>query len=580
MEHVSPASDCDEMQSRQKDIISERSSAGRRHLFILVGALPVSLFSFLVTQDWRVLNPRHIGWLWGSGDISSSFIQWLYFRETPLDLWPLAVNPNYGAPWTKTIIFSDTPPIFALPMKFLTLSVDGPVQYTGLQILLSTYLLVLFSALFVQRITSNVWVGLASGLLASVSPMLLFRDVFYHYSLNIMWVIPAGLYLLVRRDSGRAWWPWAALAFVTLTWMPYFVVCVLVPWIWNLATRAAAREAQAKDVGRALIWMVGAVAAAVVVDGLWFNYSSTGGFGLGYYNANLLSLVNPMATPSSDWSRILPSADVATEGQYEGFAYLGVGVLILLLITLIAAVLQRRAPRLLWSRPTMIAVLGTVITCVILSWGFTVTLGRLQLLSWTPPEWAGILLSTFRSSGRFMLVAGLALTLLSVALLSRMMRPAISVALVLSASLLTVLDAWPQVEKNRVQQGVTRDLTPGITESGVVLDTFGIQRVTFIEPENSAYQWKMDILGATALRNIPVNDAFVARPNLERLAEEGERTRTLFDTSAPGPGEMWVLYPATLQNETNRLVELSQMTCVRKLLDAVVVLGVRCGDPA
>jgi Family of unknown function (DUF6311) len=580
MNDASPATGRAETPRHEESATSRRSHGGRDYLSVLVGALPVSVVSFLITQDLRVLNPRHIGWLWGSGDISSSFIQWLYFRETPLGLWPLTVNPAYGAPWTKTIIFSDTPPIFALPMKFLTSWLEGPVQYTGIQILLSTYLLVLFSALFVQRLTSDVWAGLAGGLLASVSPMLLFRDVFYHYSLNIMWVIPAALYLVVRRDAERSWWPWGVLAFVTLTWMPYFVVCVLVPWIWNLATRVATREARAKEVARALIWIACAVAAAAVVDGLWFNYSSTEGFGLGYYNANLLSLVNPMATPSSVWSRVLPSADVATDGQYEGFAYLGVGVLILFAIAIMVAVTQRRAPRLLWSRATMIAVLGTVLTCVVLSWGFTVTIGRAQLWSWAPPEWTGILLSTFRSSGRFMLVAGLALTLLSVALLSRMMRPVLVVVLVLSAALLTILDAWPQVDKNRLQQGVDRSLTPGVAEAGLVLDSYGIERVTFVEPENSAYQWKMDILGAAALRNIPVNDAFVARPNLERLSAEGARTRALFDSRAPKPGEMWVLYPSTLQDETNRLIELSQLTCVRKLLDAVIVLGVRCGGTA
>lgn len=561
---------------RWRSTVSNWTRAQGAGSTLAVGALPIAALSFVTTQYWRIIDPRHIGWMWGSGDISSSFIQWLYFRQTPLGQWPLTINPNYGSPWTKTIIFTDTPPLFAIPAKYLTAWVDGPLQYTGLQILLSTYLLVLFGALFIHRLTGRVGVSLVGGLLVSVSPMLLFRDVFFHYSLNVMWVIPAAFYLMAGQATKLSRWGWALLVFITLTWMPYFLVCVLVPWLWDLVSRRVYRLGSWRGTVLSVGVVVLAVFGGVIVNALWFNFSGTDGFGLGYYNANLTALINPLATQSSVWSQVLPTLPTATDGQYEGFAYLGVGALLLAVLCGVLAIFGGTRPSLLWSAQTRNAIVGALLTSIVMSWGFSLTLAETQLIAWSPPEWIGPLVGTFRSSGRFMLVVGLGITLLLVATVASAIRSKAALIVVLLATGLTLADAWPQVLVNRNQQATPGSFTPGTLDIGRVMDQCAIQRVQFINPEDSAYQWKMDILGATALRGIPVNDAFVARPNLARLDEERLRTTTMFRTARPGEGDMWVVYPEMVEHVTNRFVELSGQASLRRFGDAVVILGSSC----
>ena len=148
-----------------------------------VAALPAAILSFILTQNIKILNPMNFGWLWGSGDIAASFSTWLYFRKTDFLQWPLTLNENFGYPWAKTIVYTDTPPIFAVPAKYLFGFVESPIQFTGFQILLSTYLLVLFTALVIRKYTRSLTAALLGALLISTSPMLIFRDVFYHYSL-------------------------------------------------------------------------------------------------------------------------------------------------------------------------------------------------------------------------------------------------------------------------------------------------------------------------------------------------------------------------------------------------------------
>lgn len=267
-------------------------------------SVPVSLVAFFATQSPLILNPRHIGWLWGSGDISSSFTQWLYFKETSWLQWPVTLNSGYGSPWTKTIVFTDTPPLFALPAKAIAGLISGPFQYTGMQILLSTYLLVLASSAFIWLMSRSVTVALSGGLLMAVSPMLLFRDVFFHYSLNIMWVIPAAL-ALTALHSSRTPLLWAGLVAITLLWMSYFVVPIMVIWFWDQASRVYSHTLSWIQWSRHSASLVGSILVALIINGIWYNFSSSSDFGFGYYNANLLALVNPMATKSSSWSLVL-----------------------------------------------------------------------------------------------------------------------------------------------------------------------------------------------------------------------------------------------------------------------------------
>ena len=119
--------------------------------------------------------------------------------------------------------------------------------------------------------------------------------------------------------------------------------------------------------------------------------------GLGYYSMNVLALISP-----GDWSAFLPALPIAGDGQaYEGFQYLGLGILLVLAVAIGMRALDRRpvgqisdeVP--LWSPWLLVACLAMTAFAV----SPVVTLGSRTIVNldgpWTAP------LALFRSSGRF-----------------------------------------------------------------------------------------------------------------------------------------------------------------------------------
>ncbi len=120
---------------------------------------------------------------------------------------------------------------------------------------------------------------------------------------------------------------------------------------------------------------------------------TTGGYRV--FSMNLLALGDPRG-----WTSILlPRLGGATTGQYEGYNYLGVGVLVVAVIALGMAILQRRKLpplNLRWLVPLLLCCL--VLTLLALS--TRITLGSRTLVDLDPGEKLSPYLASLRASGR------------------------------------------------------------------------------------------------------------------------------------------------------------------------------------
>ena len=531
------------------------------HSRLKIWSVPVAFISFVFTQNIAILNPRHTGWLWNTGDISSSFTQWIYFRNSPLIQWPITLNSNFGWPWARTIIYTDTPPIFAVPLKYLLAPIDGLIQFTGIQILLSTYLIVLFSALTVFLKTQDFAYSLMSGLAVSTTPVLLFRDVFNHYSLNIMWVIPAAVLLVLKTPSRRTRFGWALLFFISLLWMPYFFIHLGMLWIPYLIAEYY-RTRRVKVVILGVLPTIASSALAMIVNGFWYNSSASFDHGLGFYNANLLALINPLATTNSVWSQILPSFRNATDGQYEGFAFLGLGLTSILLICAVQLFRRKDLRKTVLQSSGPLCLLASALLALFLSFGFVIHFSTIEILRIPIPGLLRNPLSTFRSSGRFMILVSLVIALSGLIVFRRFASKQVVYAALTLAIASTLIDSQPQIAINKQQQDGIGSALPALSKPiGEFLDTQQISFVTFIPPESSAYRWKEAVLAAAAIRNFPVNDLFSARPNSVKLTNERELVTKRFALESPRDSEVWVIYPDFAVSQSSRLKELILQSC-------------------
>ena len=82
-------------------------------LFVSLGALSIGFFLF----PWDFLDPFSVDWVWGSGDFEQHFIGWQFFLREPLFQFPLAKLNLYGDRIAQSIIFTDSIPIVAIPVK-------------------------------------------------------------------------------------------------------------------------------------------------------------------------------------------------------------------------------------------------------------------------------------------------------------------------------------------------------------------------------------------------------------------------------------------------------------------------------
>jgi hypothetical protein len=371
----------------------DRARAARGPWGPLAGAAIGAAF-FAWIAGTRILDPISIDWLM-KGDWVPHYFGWHYFRHEPWH-WPPGAVHGYYAPLGTSIGLTDSIPLVGYALKPFAAWLPTPFQYLGPFLLASFALQGALGARLIARRVDAVPVQALGAALFVLLPTLLIRVG--HAALCAHWLILWALLAATREPSAR-FRPlgWAALGLTAGMVQPYLAAMVLT------VLGATAVTPSQTPVSRRLTSLGAALAATVTgwwISGLFLlsGGSSLAAGGLGYYSMNLLALVSP-----GDWSSFLPALPIASDGQaYEGFQYLGLGILLMIAAALAFAVRARAralaaeppAAR-LWS-PWLIAAC-LVMTAFAVS--PVVTLGSRTLLNvdgpWTAP------LALFRSSGRF-----------------------------------------------------------------------------------------------------------------------------------------------------------------------------------
>ncbi len=340
--------------------------------------------------------PLHTEWLM-RGDFALHFLGWHVYRTSPWTL-PLGATQNLIWPVGSSVGLTDSIPLASAFFKLLDPLLPPTFQFIGIWLVTCFALQGLFGALLMRLATPHPGRQLLGALLFVLSPPLAIR--FGHAALSAHWVLLAALWLTFLEGADRLSWRrvggWTLLAGVTATIQPYLLLMVAL-----LMLAAFGREVMVEP--RRLPQAAAHVAAGLGAAwlGLWQSGSlivpSAAGLtmgGFGDYSANLLTFIMP--TEANTWLSPGPLR-YATPAQYEGYAYLGLGVLVLALGALARGIVRRRrlVPGVL-VRYLPLALALVVLTALAL--GPVVTAGPWVLGSYDPSIWGP--LTTFRSSGR------------------------------------------------------------------------------------------------------------------------------------------------------------------------------------
>lgn len=383
----------------------------RRWAVPALGGLLGGVF-FIWIAGWRVINPSEIAWTMQM-DWRIHFLGWHFFRSEPWHWPPGVVTGYYHAPGGTAIGFTDSIPLAAFLLKSFSSVLPMPFQYLGGWLLVCFALQGVFGVLLTRIWTSRPSLQIAGAALFVLMPTLLIRVG--HPSLCSHWLLLWALWLHLKNQPAEraSIGSQGALGLCAGLVHPYLAVMVL----GILAARAWAERR---------IYGIAASAVTVVL-GWWmsglFTVKGTENLvseGLGNYSMNLLSVITP-----SGWSTTLPAVPIAAYGQtFEGFHYLGVGVLALMVMAL--SLVLRQVRSLPWRLLTPLLVICTWYAIYALSPRITFA-GSVLLDARNPwlERWA-----VFRASGRFFWPMGYLMLVSAIAITVTRLRPR-SAALVL-----------------------------------------------------------------------------------------------------------------------------------------------------
>ncbi len=397
----------------------------------------LTVFSLMI--DPSIINPLQVDWL-ANGDPAQSYLGWLFFRHEPWSL-PLGLTHMLGMEQASSIVYSDSIPLLAIPFKAISGWLPHDFQYHGIWLFgcyaLQGYFACRLLMLFSMR--SSVLIG--GVLLFLLSPIMLLRAQ-SHFALAAHWIVVAAIYLYYAPVSARRFWHWLALLWLAplvhayLMLMAYAIFAayllrqLFLDTGWKLSLLSA-WAASAIMGSLAMMWLAGYFCDMEV---------STGGFG--YYSMNLLAPWLPVGV-----GPFMMSAPVAaTTGQYEGFNYLGLGVVSALAFAVVHSIIivcrpaRARADR--WIHPNVLPLLLCCLTLTLLAVSSVVTFGSHTLLVIPLPAWIDAALNVFRASGRLFWPVYYLLLLTAVRSAANL-SATMCVRLLVVVLALQVVDLWP-----------------------------------------------------------------------------------------------------------------------------------------
>jgi len=568
----------------------------------LIGLI-IGIVIFIAIYGFGVINPTNTEWLLhsddleGSIDLTQHYMGWVFYRDTPWTF-PLGLTEGiYSEP--VSVVYTDSIPLFALFFKIFSGILPDSFQYMGLFGLMCYGLMGGFGALVTRRYTSSVLVNGISATLFVLSPILLNR-MYLHTALSAHFLIVAGIVLWLYRDKMR--WSRYLISWIVLIAGGTLINAYFTPILLGILLCSILQDIiTGAKMGKNIVLL--ALPILVSLFGAWImgmfygETNASGSGGLDMLSFNLDGFFNPMTYATSfghfthdfrevTYSGIVRGFPLLSPYQNEGFAYLGLGMIILVIIAfvlLIAYIIRRLIGRnrsndsspkrgKTYTRRQIISVIVSLLVYLVV---FTLlamspkwTIGEVEILNIPWPKMIWDLLSTFRSTGRFIwpvyyMIMSLALLIPTYIFVRNdkdtyatnifprrnvfVIEKAIIIAILVLVVIVQIIDLWPAMKQkhNDFHKEVeyVSDLTsPSWEEIAAKCDTI------VVYPPSSDLYWD----GISALtfeifaheHNMSMNMTYMSR-DLTEFADE--KTNAEFEERAKGktyPNHMYLFLSA------------------------------------
>ena len=511
--------------------------------WILLGAAPVVLF--LIFFDPHVLDPTRIGWTM-EADWGQHVLGWNAFRHMP---WSSGNHENLlYAPYGLNIIYTDSNPLFAFIFKLFRAWLPQDFQYIGIWFLFCVCMHFVFAYKLVRPHAPGKWAALGGAIALSALPCLYYRE--RHDTLMAQWLILWALHLFINVESGiprlapegssqlrvtlqrlanifdAKTRGYMALLGITGLIHPYLLFMVAAIWggdvlrgLWA-GVRVRNLHLTAKALVRAGIVLFCPL-VTLGISGCYAAGQSPNAGGWAYYSMALDALINPVRP---EFSQIIKAVPLDGGQSFEGYQYLGFGLLMLLVAAAIIYAVTPEARRasaffgkLKFLALPFLMLFLTAITNHVQLYGHT-------LLYFQMPDQLKNTLAVLRASGRFFWPMSYCMVLAALVVLYRS-RPRIMAAVLPLVLLLQAYDldgfaATVRAATSLASSPQTYYLTTSPKWDKLIAESKGVD----FYPANVHFNDKLfyELTWRATSRSLPVNTMYPARENILQLAKEEE----------------------------------------------------------
>lgn len=474
----------------------------------------IGFILFALCGGLNILDVHNISWF-GSGDAAQHWLGWNFFRNTPILQWPLGLNEPYGLEVSSSIVFTDSIPLFALFFKIISFALPDTFQYTGLWMMTCCVLQGMTSYELINRNTNDKLYSLLGSAVFCLAPIMLFRMV-GHFALSAHFLIITSFLLYGISNANKRWIALIALSSAVHFYLTGMILSVFIAY---LAKSVIAKDKTIKNAAALFACSMLALAITMYALGYFVIADGAGGKGYGLYHMNLNGFYNPMF----EWASSIINPLGHQKFDYEGFSYLGVGVIALIVMSCILSI--KNASFQMSMLPAI--VVCTMLTLFALS--NNIAFGNHSILTIPLPDIVSKLFNVFRSSGRFVWVVIYALIAFAIVVLRSKMK---RVACILILSMLVALQYYDikgmiGIVDDRYSEN--HDISNGLDSSSFDSILAGKRKIEVIMPFDFYFDWPT--IGYMASKNkVGMNFGYMARYSLNSKRQQQENLyETMFN---------------------------------------------------
>jgi len=319
-------------------LLANKSSEKKELLFVMTAGCLLGILCFAMVYGFKILNPLYDEWIFnGDIDLRQHYVGFCHFRNTRW-MFPIGLVDSLSVPYSMSIVYTDSIPLFALFFKLFRNLLPVHFQYFGLFGLMSFMLMGMLSTVLIRRFCKYKSVCIFGSLFFILSFPVLQR-MFYHTALAAQWIIVLALIIWMYTDITDIkqlrkiciyWTMMGLLAVLIHSYFVFMTGIILLAQIIDGIVRSHNRGNRIKEeVYQFLPLLCMFVSSVIMLFALggFYGAGSVSGDGFGSFDGNLTAFINPL-----QYGSVFKGFELYGMFEFEGFAYLGAGLLLASLV--------------------------------------------------------------------------------------------------------------------------------------------------------------------------------------------------------------------------------------------------------